>query len=170
MTEPGQEKSPESFTQSGSDQSCEVKPKQQANAAVPIGAVLVIVAFFLPLVYLDSMGVSGFQLVIHKGLAWDLLVHFGIYVESPTGVTRPLILVPFMGLGVLLLELTIGKHVISRLVSRTLIFVTGVILAGGFGYVGAMCVEVLPAPGLWMMFSGGLLIALGSVFDVVRGT
>jgi hypothetical protein len=31
-------------------------------------------------------------------------------------------------------------------------------------------VELHPAPALWSTFMGGLLIALGSVFDVLRGT
>ena len=140
------------------------------NLAVPVGALLIIISFFLPWVYLGHAGVSGFQLALEAGPATALLERFEVYTDAPNHLTRPLLAIPLMGLAVIMLDLTAGKRVATRIVSRTLIFVTGLFITGAFGYVGCTVVVVHPAPALWTTFSGGLLIALGSVFDVARGT
>lgn len=141
----------------------------QSNVAVTIGGLMIIVSFFLPWVYLGPSSASGCQLAFEKPMAQLLIGRFGIYTAEPTRITRPLVLVPLFALAALMLHLTTGKHVLARIVSRTLIFATGLVLAMVFAYVGAMVVELRPAPALWTTFGGGMLIALGSAFDVLRG-
>ena len=141
----------------------------QSSVAVTIGGLMIIVSFFLPWVYLGPSSASGFQLAFEKPMAQLLIGRFGAYPAEPTRITRPLALVPLFALAVLMLHLTTGKRVPARIVSRTLVFATGLVVAIVFAYVGAMVVEVRPAPALWTTFGGGMLIALGSVFDVLRG-
>ena len=130
---------------------------------------MIIVSFFLPWVYLGPLEASGCQLAFEKPMAGLLMSRFGIYAAEPTRITRPLMLVPLFAVAVLMLHLTAGKRIFPRIVSRMLIFATGLFVTLVFGYIGAMVVEVRPAAGLWTTFSGGMFIALGSVFDVVRG-
>jgi hypothetical protein len=141
----------------------------QSNVAIILGGLMIIVSFFLPWIYLGPSSASGFQIAFEKTMAQSLISRFGVYAAEPTQITRPLALVPLFALAALMLHLTTGKRVPARIVSRMLIFATGLVVAMAFGYVGAMVVEVRPAPAFWTTFGGGMFIALGSIFDVVRG-
>jgi hypothetical protein len=149
--------------------SCARAGATHSNLAVPLGALFVLISFFLPWINLGPAEVSGFDLAFRPEAAGALLDRFGVYTREPTTVTRPLMLVPLMAIGVLMLNLTAGKRLIMRLVTRSLIMVTGLMITAGFGFVGSMVVNVRPGPALWTTFSGGLLIVLGTVYDVARG-
>ena len=139
-----------------------------ANIAVPIGALLIIASFFLPWLDLEASSPSGFDIAFRVPSARVLLNQFGMDPKKATGLTRRLVIVPLMAVGVLLLNATAGSHVLTRVFSRMLTFATGVFLSIVLGYVGLKVPQLHPAPAFWMTFSGGLLIAVGSFFDVLR--
>ena len=112
---------------------------------------------------------SGYELAFHTKTAGALLGHFGVRTENPTRITCRLVLFPAMAAGVLLLNLTAGRGTLVRTVSRMLIFATGMFVSLVFGYMGSKCPQLQPTPAFWMTFSGGLLIAVGTVFDIFRG-
>ena len=141
-----------------------------ANIAVPIGALLIIASFFLPWLDFEASSPSGFDIAFRSPSARVLLNHFGVNPAKPTGLTRRLVSAPLMAVGVLLLHVTAGSHVVTRVFSRMLTFATGVFLTIVLGYVGSMFTQLTPAPAFWTTFSGGLLIAVGSFFDVLRRT
>ena len=150
----------------------------RSNAAIPVGGVLILVSFFLPWISLGSGSPSGFDLAFKDEAAKGLLVHFGVDFEAPalkapTRVTRPLVLLPLMALGVLLLDVTAGSRFIrrpTRRISRLVVLATGVFFSIVFGYLGCGFPTLRLGPAFWTTFSGGLLIAVGSVFDVLRGS
>lgn len=152
------------------DSNPDTPPAPLPSVAVPVGGLLIVVSFFLPWVYLDHAGVSGFQLAFQEEPARVLLELLGLSIPNPIRGTRVLSLVPLLAVGVLLLDLTAGTHRMTRLISRGLIFITGLLIIAVFGYVGGSVVVLSPGPALWSTFSGGLLIVLGSAFDVVRGS
>ena len=146
----------------------------KSNAAVPVGGMLIIVSFFLPWISLASTSPSGFELAFADEAARGLLVHFGVdfrepALKEPTRITRPLVLLPLMALGVLVLDLTAGSRFVSRpprRISRLVVLATGVFFSIVFGYLGCNFPDLRLGPAFWTTFSGGLLIAVGSVFDV----
>ena len=143
--------------------------RQAGNIAVPIGALLIVASFFLPwLNFPGASSPSGFDIAFRTPSARVLLNHFGVDPKRPTGLTRRLVIVPLMAGGVLLLNVTAGSHVVTRVFSRMLTFATGVFLSIVLGYVGLKVPQLHPAPAFWTTFSGGLLIAVGSFFDVLR--
>ncbi len=158
-----------------------VPTRKEGNPAVPLGAILILVSFFLPWVFLEGTGCSGFELAFKKDPATALLLRFGVWTPassedgrpprvSPNTVTRPLVLVPLLALGVIMLEVSSGRALLMRLISRGLTFTTGTMLAVGFAWFGTSVMVVHPAPAFWMVVMGGLLVALGSVTNVLRGT
>ena len=179
------ESAPERSPSSRSDLLAGQAGCQAGNIAVPIGALLIIASFFLPWLEFESSTPSGFDIAFRTASARKFLDHFGVPTPEPTKITRRLVLVPLMAAGVLLLNLTTGAsvqsgqtpsthsaktHVVTRTFARILIFATGVFLTVVLGYVGSMFTQLKPAPAFWTTFSGGLLIAVGSFFDILRRT
>jgi hypothetical protein len=159
------------------DASSQAHPRA-CNAAVPVGALLIIAAFFLPWFHLGSAAPSGFDIAFRDESARRLMNHFGLETDQPTRITRRFVLVPLMAAGVLLINVTSQARpssgsgaavLVTRTFARVLSLGTGLFLAVLVGYVGVRFVHLRPAGAFWMTFSGGGLIAIGSVFDLLRG-
>lgn len=119
-----------------------------ANLAVPIGCLLVITAFFLPWLRVDTVGVSGLGLLRQRFFQPAAAVVLAFLVLA-TGRAVP-------------------RQIVMRLSSRLTIVVAGAIMAGTFGFY-SVTLGQLAGPGLWLSFAGGLLIVVGTVFDLIRG-
>ena len=154
--------------------------KAQPNRAASLGALLVIFSFFLPWFYLGESSRSGFELVLREEAAEELLARFDIMLIQSTedgaktvsanAATRPLLLAPLLALSTLALDSSKVRGTLMRILVRGLIGGAGALLAGAFAWFGISVMVIQPTPMYWMVVLGGLLIALGSLFDIIRGT
>jgi hypothetical protein len=135
------------------------------NFAVPVGAVIVIVCFFLPWITLDhssAMEVSGDPLK-----AESAFVYLRLYADHPLSYTRLLYLIPTLALSTLLLDSTVPPGHVGRVAARLGAFAGGATLCFFFIFCGLRMGPKLTY-GFWGSLSGALYISVGALFDVFR--
>jgi hypothetical protein len=134
------------------------------NFAVPAGALLVAVGFFLPWVV---PGVTGLEMASNERLAYMTLASLRFQSDDPLGVTRPLYLVPVLALICLMLDLTVTPGSPGRAAVRFSILAAGIALSLFFVFMGLAFGGML-AYGFWGSLTGSLFITVGAGFNVVR--
>jgi hypothetical protein len=142
-----------------------VRSTPGGSFAVPVGAVLLIVCFFLPWTALDhssAMEVSGDPLKAES--AFDYL---GLYAARPFNYTRLLFLIPILGISALLVETTVGPGHPGRMAVRLSVFAGGAALCLFFVFCGVHMGAKL-VYGFWGSLTGALYLCVGALFDVLR--
>ena len=137
----------------------------RGSFAVPAGAVLLIVCFFLPWIALDSssaMEVSG-----DPAKAESAFLYLRLHADQPLSYTRLLYLIPILSLSVLLLDSTVTPGSFGRAAVRLGIFAAGATLCLFFVFCGLRMGPKL-AYGFWGSLTGALYISVGAMLDVFR--
>jgi hypothetical protein len=142
-----------------------VRSRSVGSFAVPAGAVLIIVCFFLPWIALDhssAMDVSG-----DPRKAQSAFDYLNLYAARPLDYTRVLFLIPILGISTILLETMVPPGRLGRIAVRLGIFAGGAVLCLFFIFAGIRLGPKL-AYGFWGSLTGALYILTGALVDVLR--
>jgi len=135
------------------------------NFAVPAGAVILLVCFFLPWISLDNA--SGMEVSGDPLKAESTFAYLRLYADHPLTYTRLLYLVPILALATLLLDSTVGPGHMGRVAVRLGTFAAGSTLCLFFVFWGLRMGPKLTY-GFWGSLTGALYISVGALFDVFR--
>jgi len=142
-----------------------VRSKAKGSFAVPVGAVLLFVCFFLP--WVDREGFSGLEVSGDAVKAESTFQYLHLRVPHPLSYTRLLFLIPVLALATLLVGITVGPGHPGRLAVRLSVFAWGAMLSVFFLFCGVRLGGEL-SYGFWGSLTGALYVCVGALLNVFR--